>query len=119
MAVDTAHDHMIRMALGPRVLEARGLDVTPTMLERLRSVGDLETVAILERILEEKIGHVAIGSHWFKYACAQRGLEPEPTFLGLLRHYMKGRLKGSFNVDARLVAGFSATEIEALEKLGN
>lgn len=119
MAVDTAHDHMIRMALVPRVLEARGLDVTPSMLERLRSVGDLETVAILERILEEEIGHVAIGSRWFQYACAQRGLEPEPTFLALLGHYMKGRLRGPFNVDARLVAGFSATEIKALEKLGN
>lgn len=117
MAVETAHDHMVRMALVPRVLEARGLDVTPGMLERLRGVGDAETVAILEVILREEIGHVAIGSRWFKYACAGRGLDPEPTFRSLLSEYMRGRLKGPFNVDARLAAGFSADEIAALETM--
>lgn len=117
MAEDTAHDHLVRMALVPRVLEARGLDVTPGMLERLRGVGDVETVAVLERILREEVGHVAIGSRWFKYACAGRGLDPEPTFRSLLSEYMRGRLKGPFNVDARLAAGFSADEIAALETM--
>ncbi|HEX5512867.1 MAG TPA: ferritin-like domain-containing protein [Gammaproteobacteria bacterium] len=117
MAEDTAHDHLVRMALVPRVLEARGLDVTPAMLERLRAAGDEQTVAILEIILREEIGHVAIGSRWFKYACGQRGLDPEPTFRQLLAQYMRGRLRGPFNVDARLAAGFSAAEIAALEGL--
>lgn len=117
MAVDTAHDHLIRMALVPRVLEARGLDVTPAMLERLREVGELKTVAILERILAEEIGHVTIGSRWFGYACRQRGLDPEPTFIALLKQYMAGRLRGPFNIDARLLAGFTTAEIDALETL--
>ncbi len=117
MAVETAHDHMVRMALVPRVLEARGLDVTPGMLERLRGVGDAETVAILEVILREEIGHVAIGSRWFKYACAQRGLEPESTFRDLLRQYLRGRVIGPFNEEARLQAGFSREELAALERL--
>lgn len=118
MAEETAHDHLVRMALVPRVLEARGLDVTPGMLERLRAVQDDSTVAILEVILREEVGHVAIGSRWFKYACAQRGLDPEPTFRQLLAQYMRGRLKGPFNVDARMAAGFSRDEIVALQALG-
>lgn len=117
MAEDTAHDHLVRMALVPRVLEARGLDVTPGMLERLQAAGDERTVAILEVILREEIGHVAIGSRWFKYACSQRGLDPEPTFRELLGRYLRGRLRGPFNIDARLAAGFSAAEIAALEGL--
>jgi len=117
MAEDTAHDHMVRMALVPRVLEARGLDVTPGMLERLRAADDLTTVAILEVILKEEIGHVAIGSRWFKYACAQRGLDPEPTFRELLGRYMRGRLQGPFNTNARMAAGFSAAELAALKEL--
>jgi uncharacterized ferritin-like protein (DUF455 family) len=117
MAEETAHDHLVRMALVPRVLEARGLDVTPAMLERLRAVGDEATVAILQIILEEEVGHVAIGSRWFKYACAQRGLQPEPTFRQLLSQYMRGKLRGPFNVDARLAAGFSADELRALQQM--
>jgi len=118
MAVDTAHDHLVRMALVPRVLEARGLDVTPGMLERLTAVGDMDTVERLKVILRDEVGHVAIGSRWFKYACAQRGLDPEPTFRDLLSRYMRGKLRGPFNVDARMAAGFSKAELEALERLG-
>jgi uncharacterized ferritin-like protein (DUF455 family) len=118
MAQDTAHDHLVRMALVPRVLEARGLDVTPGMLARLQAVGDQPTVAILEQILREEIGHVAIGSRWFRYACERRGLSPEPTFRTLLSQYMRGRLRGPFNIDARLAAGFSRDEIVALETMG-
>lgn len=117
MAQDTAHDYLVRMALVPRVLEARGLDVTPGMLERLRAVGDEQTVEILELILREEVPHVAIGSRWFKYACAERGLDPEPTFRDLLGRYMRGRLKGPFNVSARLAAGFSEAELAALEAM--
>lgn len=114
MAEKTAHDCLVRMALVPRVLEARGLDVTPGMIERLRSVGDEDTVAVLNVILEEEVRHVAIGSFWFKALCEERGLEPEATFLELLQRYYANQLKGPFNIDARLAAGFSQREMDAL-----
>ena len=116
MALDTAHDIMVRMALVPRVLEARGLDVTPGMIERLRGAGDLATIAILEVILAEEVRHVAIGSRWYASICAQRGLEPNATFLSLLQtHAVSLRLP--FNVVARLQAGFDRAEIEGLTQL--
>ena len=117
MAEKTAHDPMVRMALVPRVLEARGLDVTPGMIERLRQQDDQRAVAILELILEEEIGHVAVGSRWFHYLCNQRGLEPQATFRRLLTEHMKGRLKGPFNKEARLAAGFAEEELRVLERL--
>lgn len=115
MAVDTASDCLLRMALVPRVLEARGLDVTPGMIERLRAAGDLDTVEILRLILREEIRHVEIGSRWFRWLCEQRGCEPQPTFLTLLSQYGLDRLRGPLNVGARLQAGFEAGEIAALE----
>lgn len=117
MAEATAHDPLLRMALVPRVLEARGLDVTPGMIERLLAVGDEETVAALRIILREEEGHVAIGSRWFQYLCAQRGLEPQATFLALLREHYRGQIAGPFNYAARLRGGFSAAEMEQLSAL--
>ncbi|HHM05680.1 MAG TPA: ferritin-like domain-containing protein [Gammaproteobacteria bacterium] len=114
MAQDTAHDVLVRMALVPRVLEARGLDVTPGMMQRLREAGDTTTADILAIILREEVGHVAIGSRWFRWTCEQRGMEPESTFRALLQRHMKGRLKGPFSIDARLRAGFSREELAAL-----
>ncbi len=118
MAQDTAHDVLVRMALVPRVLEARGLDVTPGMMARLRAAGDGQTVALLEIILRDEIGHVEIGTRWFRWLCEQRGLAPEPTFHKLIAQYMKGRIKGPFHRDARLQAGFSESELAALEQMG-
>lgn len=115
MAEKTAHDPLVRMALVPRVLEARGLDVTPGMIEKLRQAGDLESVACLEIILDEEVRHVAIGSHWFRYLCDQRDLEPEATFRSLLKKYFAGGLRGPFNHPARLQAGFTESELEELE----
>ena len=114
MCERTAHDVLIRMALVPRVLEARGLDVTPGMIEKLAAAGDEQTVALLQIILEEEEGHVAIGSRWFRYLCRQRGLEPEATFRRLLEDYFSGKLRGPFNLEARRRAGFSQAEIERL-----
>lgn len=116
MACRTDHDLLVRMALVPRVLEARGLDVTPAMMARLRAVGDERTVSILETILRDEIGHVAIGSRWFRHACAKRGVEPEATFQHLLTQYMRGRLKGPFHEQARIEAGFSAAELRELQR---
>lgn len=115
MAEKTAHDPLVRMALVPRVLEARGLDVTPAMIEKLRNAGDLASVACLEVILEEEVRHVAIGSRWFRHLCAERDLEPETTFHSLLREYFSGGLRGPFNHPARLQAGFTESELEELE----
>jgi len=117
MAQRTADDCMKRMALVPRVLEARGLDVTPGMIERLKTVGDNETVRILEIILHEEVRHVEIGSHWFRICCDQRGLEPESTFLALLKEYFNGSIRGPFNIPARMQAGFTQREMDAIASL--
>jgi len=115
MARRTAHDPLIRMALVPRVLEARGLDVTPGMIAQLQAVGDTATADILAIILRDEIQHVAIGSRWFEYLCAQRELEPAVEFRRLIDAYYHGQLRGPFNRTARLQAGFSAVELDELE----
>lgn len=115
MTVKTAHSDTARMALVPRVLEARGLDVTPGMIERLQAVGDTRTVAVLERILREEVAHVAYGTRWFLYCCERDGLEPHSTFRALLGEHMPGKLRGPFNTQARLRAGFTEDELAALE----
>jgi uncharacterized ferritin-like protein (DUF455 family) len=114
MAERTAHDVLARMALVPRVLEARGLDVTPAMIKRLQAAGDNEGADILQIIYREEIEHVAAGSRWFRYLCAQRGLEPRATFLELVEKHFIGELKGPFNIEARMEAGFDAEELERL-----
>ncbi len=117
MAVDTDYDVMVRMALVPRVLEARGLDVTPPMLEKLANVQDDKTVAILTRILKEEVEHVRIGNRWFNALCEERGLSVEKTFRELLYKHGRAALRGPFNKPARLKAGFSEAELEELESI--
>ena len=102
------------MALVPRVLEARGLAVTPGTLERLEPVGDHETVAALEITLAEEVRHVEIGTRWFRHCCEQEGLEPGENFLSLLREHYGGLPRGPFNEKARLEAGFTKQEMDAL-----
>ena len=113
MAVRTATDPLPRMALVPRVNEARGLDVTPGMVRRLEAVGDDATVAVLEVILAEEVGHVEIGSRWFAHLCGGRGLEPEAEFRRLLAEHGVA-LHPPANVEARLRGGFSRVELERL-----
>jgi uncharacterized ferritin-like protein (DUF455 family) len=115
MARKTHHDVLIRMALVPRVLEARGLDVTPKMMNKLRGSGDLRAVEILEIILEEEIGHVKIGTRWFNYLCEQRDIDPLATFKDLLDNYFAGELRGPFNTEARKLADFTDEEMALLE----
>jgi uncharacterized ferritin-like protein (DUF455 family) len=117
MCEKTAHDGLARMALVPRVLEARGLDVTPGMIAKLRVLGDDETVRILELILREEVPHVAAGSRWYRWYCARQGVEPRAKFLQLLRDYAGPYLRGPFNVQARLLAGFEQEELDALAAL--
>jgi len=115
MAKKTHHDPLIRMALVPRVLEARGLDVTPKMMNKLRGNGEHRAVEILEIILEEEIGHVKIGTHWFNYLCDLRDVDPLATFKDLLDNYFSGELRGPFNTEARKLADFTDAEMALLE----
>jgi len=115
MAELTADSCLVRMALVPRVLEARGLDVTPGMMERLRLTGDFKSASALETILAEEVRHVAIGSNWYRYCCEREGLAPIPTFLQLLKTHYSGKVRGPFNKNARLEAGFTEHEMAALE----
>ncbi len=117
MAIRTAADPLLRMALVPRVLEARGLDVTPGIIRKLQQAGDHKTAAILEIILHDEIGHVAIGSHWFHHLCTQRGLDAELTFHSLVRQNITGQISGPLHRAARQQAGFSTAELDELERL--
>lgn len=118
MAQKTAHDVMVRMALVPRCLEARGLDVNPGIKARLLENGDEEGAASLDIILRDEIGHVAIGNRWFLFLCEQRGLEPMATYNGLIDEYMQGPLRPPFHIEARREAGFSEEELAYLEGVG-
>lgn len=112
-AEKTAHDALVRMALVPRVLEARGLDVTPPMMQRLREAGDADSAEVLKVILAEEVGHVRIGTRWFRHLCAQRGLPPASTFTRLLREH-RMRLHPPFNLEARARAGFEIAELQMI-----
>lgn len=114
MARRTAYDPMVRMALVPRVLEARGLDATPPIMAKLRAIGDQAALDILDIVLSDEITHVAVGDRWFRHLCAQRGLAPEATFLHLFNAFDAPRLQPPVNEKARLEAGFSESEIETL-----
>jgi uncharacterized ferritin-like protein (DUF455 family) len=114
MTERTAGDITARMALVPRTLEARGLDATPPMQAKLRQAGDHRAVAILDVILRDEIGHVAVGNHWYRWLCARDGLDPLSHYAVLARRHHAPTLRGPFNVDARARAGFTAEEIAAL-----
>lgn len=104
-AEDTAQDFMGRLAVVPMVLEARGLDVTPGMIEVFRKAGDGESVDALEVIYGEEVGHVAYGSKWFHFLCGRHELDPKDTFHSLVRKYFHGPLRPPFNVEKRAEAG--------------
>lgn len=112
-AEKTAHDPLVRMALVPRVLEARGLDVTPGIIKKLTQSREHEVVGLLKIILKEEEDHVLVGNHWYHYLCEQRSLPPKETFFELLEAYHQ-KLHPPFNVEARLRAGFTQEEMDFL-----
>lgn len=114
---ETDHDVLVRMAMVPRTLEARGLDVTPPMMKRLRAIGDQRGVEILKILLRDEIGHVAVGTRWYRYVCEQRNLNPFDTFQTILDDYFHGDIKGPFNYEARREAGFTEQEIAWLKEM--
>jgi uncharacterized ferritin-like protein (DUF455 family) len=118
MTEKTAGDPIARMALVPRTLEARGLDATPPMQKKLAQAGDARAVAILDIILRDEVGHVAVGNHWYRWLCGRAGLDPVAHYAVLAQQHGAPRLKGPFNLDARARAGFTADELAALDTTG-
>ena len=114
MTERTAGDVTARMALVPRTLEARGLDAAPPMQAKLRRAGDLRAADILDVILRDEIGHVAIGNHWFRWLCARDGHDAVAHYAELAARYEAPRLRPPFNHAARLAAGFTEAEIALL-----
>lgn len=107
-AVETKDNLLARLAVVPLVLEARGLDVTPRMIERLKKFGDHQGAEILETIYKEEIDHVKAGARWFRFVCARENKDPKTTYQTLVKKYFKGKLKPPFNEKARAMAGLQA-----------
>jgi uncharacterized ferritin-like protein (DUF455 family) len=114
MAGKTVDDPLARMALVPRTLEARGLDATPAVRAKLAQAGDHEAARILDIILRDEVGHVAIGNRWYRWLCGARGLEPVAAYAQLAAQYRAPQLRGPFNLAARRDAGFTEDELQAL-----
>lgn len=114
MARKTAPDLLARMALVPRVLEARGLDATPQIQRKLAGQGDQSAIDILQTILDEEIRHVRIGDYWFRRLCAEQGADPESTYRTLFKQFDAPFPGGTLNSEARLAAGFSESELRWL-----
>ena len=115
MVERTSDDVLARMALVPRTLEARGLDATPPMQRKLSAAGDAVAVTVLDVILRDEVGHVAVGNQWYRWLCAQRGLDPVSHYATLCEHYRAPKLKGPFNLEARSRAGFTQDELDQLQ----
>ncbi len=116
-AEKTASDPLLRMALVPRILEARGLDVNPGIMEKLDSIGDRQSVEVLKIILRDEVGHVKAGTEWFHHLCRARSLDPEQTFEQLVREHMSHAIRGPFYQSGREEAGFSESEMGFLQQL--
>ena len=104
-AEDTADDMLGRLAVVPMVLEARGLDVTPGMIDLFTKAGDTQSVNAMQVIYAEEVAHVAYGSKWFHFLCGRHGLDPKPEFHRLVQQYFHGSLRPPFNEEKRAEAG--------------
>ncbi len=114
IAEKTQHDILLRLAVVPRIMEARGLDVTPNLIERFRQIKDDNTVNILELILEEEIGHVNFGTKWYRYLCEKMNYNPEEKFKEIVDEFLPSSKTKKINHEARLLAGFSQSELDYL-----
>ncbi|HEX8956974.1 MAG TPA: ferritin-like domain-containing protein [Burkholderiaceae bacterium] len=114
MAHKTRGDVLARIALVPRTFEARGLDATPPIRAKLAQAGDHAAAEILDIILKDEIGHVAVGNRWYGWLCAQRQLDPIAAFADLSQRYKAPMLRGPFNIAARRAAGFTEEELSRL-----
>jgi len=116
-ALDTAGSLPARLAIVPMVLEARGLDVTPKMIEQFKRSGDTASAEILTLILEEEISHVAAGSRWFKFLAKRGEIDADAWFKDLVKSYFKGQIKPPFNKHARNKAGMPVSFYEPLSDM--
>ena len=114
IAEKTKGDLLARIALVPRTMEARGLDASPGVKNKLIGAGDHKAGAILDVILRDEIGHVATGNRWYRWVCEQRGLDPLSTYAQLVQNYDAPKLRAPFNLAARRAAGFTEDELSAL-----
>ncbi|MEP6970534.1 MAG: ferritin-like domain-containing protein [Betaproteobacteria bacterium] len=115
MAHKTRGDVLARLALVPRTLEARGLDAAPPLRDKLLAAGDTAAAEILNIILRDEIGHVAVGNHWYRHLCTERGLDPIASYAELAARHGAPRLRGPFNLPARRAAGFDEIELALLQ----
>jgi uncharacterized ferritin-like protein (DUF455 family) len=115
MAESTKHDVLARMALVPRTLEARGLDASPQVRNKLVSAGDMKAADIVSIILKDEVGHVYIGNYWYNWLCEQRGLDPIQTFAALAKEHKAPRMLSPLNLVARRAAGFSEEELAMMQ----
>lgn len=118
MAERTKGDILARIGLVPRTMEARGLDASPGVKNKLVSAGDMAAARILDIILEDEIGHVAAGNRWYRFVCQQRGLDPVTTYRNLIQQYDAPKLKSPYNLEARRLAGFDEEELNDLAAHG-
>ena len=116
-ATETADDVLVRMTLVPRVLEARGLDVSPAIITKLDNINEQEGVKILKHILKEEVNHVAIGTKWFNFLCKLRKLDTSTAFKDIVETRFHGELKAPFNIPLRIAAGFNKHEINYLKNI--
>ncbi len=116
MAEKTKDDLLARLAIVPRTLEARGLDASPPVRDKLLSAGDRRGAEIISIILQDEIGHVATGNRWYRWLCNLRGLDPISTYKLMTEKYSVPRLRGPFNLEARRAAGFDEDELTELCK---
>ncbi len=118
-AHSTRNDLTARLAVVPLILEARGLDVTPSLQEKMRETGDIESAEVLKVIYEDEKGHVAIGAKWFRFLCARERKDPARTFQDLVRANFRGALKAPFNDLARAEAGLTPSFYRSLTSTSN
>lgn len=113
-AHQTRNDLTARLAVVPLILEARGLDVTPSLQAKMHETGDLESAEVLRIIYEDEKGHVAVGAKWFRFLCSRENKDPALTFQHLVRVNFRGALKPPFNDIARAAAGLTPSFYRAL-----
>ncbi|PZU85670.1 MAG: DUF455 domain-containing protein [Shinella sp.] len=113
-AHSTRNDLTARLAVVPLILEARGLDVTPSLQVKMRETGDIESADVLKVIYDDEKGHVAIGAKWFRFLCARERRDPAATFKELVRANFRGSLKAPFNDVARAEAGLTPSFYRSL-----
>ena len=117
MALRTDHDVLVRMALVPRLLEARGLDVAPPMIKKLSDANDQQSADILQRIYTDEITHVEVGNRWFAHLCNERKLDGCVVFRDLLQGEASAYLHSPYNDEARLEAGFTVAEMDIIRTM--